>query len=318
MKWRWNRGCDAGQAFTPGCLWVASLSRIICTASPFGTRRSMVRRNSRTPQRTRVAISHVPMPGQALPDHQSVSTSNSCAGVRYPSGTPRTAWWCRGGGSGGSSSQRPFFIGSEGWVRSSALHLTFSSIHSTTAFSGGLKYRPTHRPVLLERRTVRQLERLDQMRLEPTSVPDPLHRSGTHSELGSHGAATPMLLSRWSRVQRRRHDRLHRLGRDRRFGPAPGPYPTEPGHPVLAEPPPPRPNRRRRHPQLRSDPIVGHPLRSHQQRPRPQHLPMRRSRRLRQRLQHPPLTLGNLQRLGSTIHPTRIPNNPSGIRNTID
>lgn len=37
VKWRWNRGCDAGQAFTPGCLWVASLSRIICTASPFGT-----------------------------------------------------------------------------------------------------------------------------------------------------------------------------------------------------------------------------------------------------------------------------------------
>ena len=38
---------------------------------PFRDRRSMVRRNSRTPQRTRVAISHVPTPGQALPNHQS-------------------------------------------------------------------------------------------------------------------------------------------------------------------------------------------------------------------------------------------------------
>src|SRR6516225_8802986 len=38
---------------------------------------------------------------------------------------------------------RPFFIGSDGWVRSSACTWDFSSMHSTTADSGGFRYRPT-------------------------------------------------------------------------------------------------------------------------------------------------------------------------------
>src|SRR5450759_2406987 len=38
---------------------------------------------------------------------------------------------------------RPFFIGSEGCVRSSACTEDFSSMQSTTACSGGLRWRPT-------------------------------------------------------------------------------------------------------------------------------------------------------------------------------
>src|ERR1039458_1997693 len=38
---------------------------------------------------------------------------------------------------------RPFFIGSDAWARSKACTDDFSSIHSTTALSGGLRYRPT-------------------------------------------------------------------------------------------------------------------------------------------------------------------------------
>ena len=38
---------------------------------------------------------------------------------------------------------RPFFIGSDGWVRSSAWIWLFSSMHNTTAFSGGFRYSPT-------------------------------------------------------------------------------------------------------------------------------------------------------------------------------
>src|ERR1700751_5184969 len=34
-------------------------------------------------------------------------------------------------------------MGSDGWVRSSACTEDFSSMHSTIAFSGGLRYRPT-------------------------------------------------------------------------------------------------------------------------------------------------------------------------------
>ena len=38
---------------------------------------------------------------------------------------------------------RPFFMGSDGWVRSSACTWLFSSRQSTTAFSGGFRYSPT-------------------------------------------------------------------------------------------------------------------------------------------------------------------------------
>src|SRR6266498_4324708 len=38
---------------------------------------------------------------------------------------------------------RPFFIGSDGWVRSRAWIWLFSSTHSTTALSGGFRYSPT-------------------------------------------------------------------------------------------------------------------------------------------------------------------------------
>src|ERR1035437_8570118 len=38
---------------------------------------------------------------------------------------------------------RPFFIGSPGWVRSSACIWLFSSTHNTSACSGGLRYNPT-------------------------------------------------------------------------------------------------------------------------------------------------------------------------------
>ena len=38
---------------------------------------------------------------------------------------------------------RPFFIGSDGWVRSSAWTEDFSSMHSTIACSGGFRYNPT-------------------------------------------------------------------------------------------------------------------------------------------------------------------------------
>jgi hypothetical protein len=38
---------------------------------------------------------------------------------------------------------RPFFIGSDGWVRSNAWIWLFSSMHSTTACSGGSRYKPT-------------------------------------------------------------------------------------------------------------------------------------------------------------------------------
>src|SRR5437879_9167866 len=39
--------------------------------------------------------------------------------------------------------QRPFVIGSPGWVRSSAWIWLFSSTQSTIACSGGFRYRPT-------------------------------------------------------------------------------------------------------------------------------------------------------------------------------
>src|SRR5262249_24914230 len=38
---------------------------------------------------------------------------------------------------------RPFFIGSEGWVRSRAWTCDFSSTHNTTDWSGGFRYKPT-------------------------------------------------------------------------------------------------------------------------------------------------------------------------------
>ena len=39
---------------------------------------------------------------------------------------------------------RPFFNGNDGWVRSSAWIWDFSSMHSTTARSGGFRYQPDH------------------------------------------------------------------------------------------------------------------------------------------------------------------------------
>jgi len=42
-----------------------------------------------------------------------------------------------GGKQGGGAAQRPFFIGSPGWVRSSAWIWFFSSMLRTTAWAGG-------------------------------------------------------------------------------------------------------------------------------------------------------------------------------------
>jgi hypothetical protein len=42
VKWKIQRGWRTNQAFTLGCLWVASLSRMACTSLPAGTARSTV------------------------------------------------------------------------------------------------------------------------------------------------------------------------------------------------------------------------------------------------------------------------------------
>ena len=106
---------------------------------------------------------------------------------------------------GAAAAGTPGISGSTGAVRSSAWICDFSSTHSTTAASGGLRYSPTMSLTLsMNCGSGRELERLDLMRLEPERPPDPADRALAHPGRGRHRARRPM-----RRVRRLLLERLH-------------------------------------------------------------------------------------------------------------
>src|SRR3974377_1016356 len=88
---------------------------------------------------------------------------------------------------------RPFFIGSPGWVRSSAWIWFFASTESTMAWSGGLTYKPTISLSLAANcGSLDSLKRTYQMRSQAMSAPDTLHRTDADPSRLRHCRARPM------------------------------------------------------------------------------------------------------------------------------
>ena len=130
-----------------------------------------------------------------------------------------------------------------------------SSMHSTTAFSGGFRYRPTTSTSFSSKPgIVRQLERLDAVRLDRARGPDPLHRRRRHVGPGGHRAAAPVRLARRRLLQRRdaRSPRPSWPG-SRACAPVPnGPQRNSSAHPRRTAHARPRPSRATLEPHPRS------------------------------------------------------------------
>src|SRR5680860_744957 len=93
--------------------------------------------------------------------------------------------------------------------------------------------------LLFELRVVGQLEGLDQVRLQASCRPDPLHRGGTDALCLCHRAAAPVRLARRGRLLRGPHDLGDLVLRDRRFAPPTRGDLTELDQALLGEPIPP-------------------------------------------------------------------------------
>src|SRR6516225_9883552 len=133
---------------------------------------------------------------------------------------------------------RPFFIGSDGCDRSSAWTWDFSSMHSTIAFSGGLRYSPTTSVSFSSNAgSVETLNVSTRCGLRPR-VPDALHRGSAHPGVAGHRPCAPMRFAFRLGVQRVVHDLLHLLRGDRRLRSPPGAHLPEFGQAVLGEPGP--------------------------------------------------------------------------------
>src|SRR5674476_1334350 len=127
-------------------------------------------------------------------------------------------------------------------------------MHNTTAFSGGFKYKPTTSISFSSNRgSLDSFERLDQVRLQATSGPDPLYRGRRDPDRLGHRPAAPMRCPCRLFVLSQAHDLLNLLRRDHWLAPATFTHLAELGQPLGGEPVPPRPNRDRGNPHLRSD-----------------------------------------------------------------
>src|ERR1700691_1654223 len=125
VKWIVSRGCLASQSAIAGVLWVARLSYTRCTSSWSGTALSMAVRN--------FLNSTAPVLAVQCGDDRAVGDVERGEQAGDPAAGIVVA----------TRSGIPGIIGSTGWERSRACMPLFSSTHSTTAFSGGLWYRPT-------------------------------------------------------------------------------------------------------------------------------------------------------------------------------
>ena len=141
--------------------------------------------------------------------------------------------------------------------RSSAWIWDFSSTHSTSACSGGSRYSPTtSRTLSMNSGSVRQLERLGQVRLEPERPPDPADRRlrQPDSRRPSTPATSAWRPSAWrSSVATTTCLDLLVGDRARRARPR---LVDQPVQPTLHEPPPPLAHRLRRHPNLGGDLLI--------------------------------------------------------------
>src|SRR5512146_1052701 len=198
---------------------------------------------------------------------------------------------------------RPFFMGSDGWVRSNACTWLFSSRQSTTALSGGFRYRPTTSTSFSSNRgSVDSLNvstrcgcsprarhtRCTVTRLTPTRAA--IVRVDQCVAPGGVSCTVTRTIS--STVSRG----------DRRL--------ATPALAHLGEPRPPRPHGDRRHAHRGRDLHIRQAVRRHQQRLRPSHLPKRRRARPRQHLQRFPLTRRDRHSLGGSTHARSLPPMP--------
>src|SRR5512142_619884 len=198
---------------------------------------------------------------------------------------------------------RPFFMGSDGWVRSNACTWLFSSRHSTTAFSGGFRYSPTTSTSFSSNRGS-----FDSLNVSTRCGCSPRARQTrcTVSRLTPTRAAIV------------RVDQCVAPGgascnvtRTISFTVSAGIEGLRPrASPSSANRAPPPAHRHRRHRHRRSDRHIRQPVRRHQQRLRPPHLAIRRRRRPRQHLQRLPLTRRDRQSIGSSTRPTSLPQIP--------
>ena len=260
----------------------------------------MVRRNFRN--------SVMAVPGQALPD--------DLAGQHVQRGE-------QGGGAvalvvvGHRLRRGPGFIGSDGWVRSSACTEDFSSTHSTIAFSGGFRYRPTTSISFSS-----NFGSLDSLNVSTRCGFNP-RADHTRCTVAADTPAVAAIVrhDQWvwpSGVEYRVsvHDLVDLLLRDRGLAATPGPDLPQLRQALLGEPGPPRPNRRRLHPDLRGDPHIRHTIGRQQQRLGPPNLPMRRGLRPRQGLQRFSLTVRHDQSSRWCHHPRSLSQNQPIILET--
>ena len=164
----------------------------------------------------------------------------------------------------------PFFIGSPGWVRSSAWIWLFSSTDSTTACAGGSTYRPTMSWSLAANSgSLDSLKRLDAVRLQAVRRPDPLHRAQRDAGRRGHRPAGPVgrLAGRLAQGQLD-HPLDHRLGQ-RRLARRPALVAQQPVHPLGHEPLLPAPDRRLGAADLAHDRQRAHAVGAQQHDPRP-------------------------------------------------
>src|SRR5258708_26183906 len=96
-------------------------------------------------------------------------------------------------------------MGKPGWVGSRAWIWLFSSNDSTSACSGGFRYRPTMSSSFSAKTgIVAQLEGFHAVRLQTVTVPDAPYTGLADTGHGGHGASAP--------VSRMRGSFLRRLG----------------------------------------------------------------------------------------------------------
>jgi len=126
VKCIWKRQWLASQSLTAGVLWVARLSQMDARSSSAGTALSIATRE--------LLELDGAMPAMDLTDHGAVGDVER----REQAGDAVPGVVC-----GCAAQACPASIGSTGWERSSACICDFSSTHNTTAFSGGLWYKPT-------------------------------------------------------------------------------------------------------------------------------------------------------------------------------
>src|SRR5512134_458496 len=201
---------------------------------------------------------------------------------------------------------RPFFIGSDGWVRSNACTWLFSSRQSTTAFSGGFRYSPTTSTSFSSNRgsfdslnvstrcgcsprarqtrcTVSRLTptRAAIVRVDQCVAPGGVSCTVTRTISSTVSAGIDGLRPRPSRTSAKRASPSS-ANRD-------------------------RPDGDRRHAHRGRDLHIRQAVRRHQQRLRPSHLPKRRCARPRQHLQRLPLTGRYRHSLGGSTHARSLP-----------